>query len=197
MYPPHNQRHGLPAHGNVTDNIIFASSWMKLLVRHHMILCTSPSSNANVIIHVNKGINSYLRVFNVFISLSPPFFGGGRILGWVAIPFSKRSSQTRDWTQVSRIVGRRFTVWATGDFSRACHPHARDLIDREPDELWMEVRDIVQEIGIKTIPTEKKCKKSKMAVWGGLTNTCEKKRSEKQRRKWKIFPFECRLPNNS
>ena len=31
-----------------------------------------------------------------------------------------------------------------------------DLIDRVPDELWMEVRDIVQETGIKTIPTEKK-----------------------------------------
>ena len=36
-----------------------------------------------------------------------------------------------------------------------------DLIDREPDELWMEVRDIVQETGIKTILTEKKCKKAK------------------------------------
>ena len=33
-----------------------------------------------------------------------------------------------------------------------------DLIDREPDELWTEVRDIVQETGIKTIPMEKKCK---------------------------------------
>ena len=40
--------------------------------------------------------------------------------------------------------------------------------------------------GIKTIPLEKKCKKSKIAVWGGLTNSCEKKRSEKQRRKGKI-----------
>ena len=36
-----------------------------------------------------------------------------------------------------------------------------DLIDRVPDEVWMEVRDIVQETGIKTIPREKKCKKSK------------------------------------
>ena len=36
-----------------------------------------------------------------------------------------------------------------------------DLIDREPDELWMEVLDIVQETGIKTIPMEKKCKKAK------------------------------------
>ena len=61
-----------------------------------------------------------------------------------------------------------------------------DLIDRVPDELWNEVRDIVQETGIKTIPIEKKCKKNKMAVWGGLTNSCEKKRREKQRRKGKI-----------
>ena len=30
-----------------------------------------------------------------------------------------------------------------------------DLIDREPDELWMEIRDIVQETGIKTIPKKK------------------------------------------
>ena len=34
-----------------------------------------------------------------------------------------------------------------------------DLIDRVPEELWTEVRDIVQETGIKTIPMEKKCKK--------------------------------------
>ena len=36
-----------------------------------------------------------------------------------------------------------------------------DLIDRVPDELWNEVRDIVQETGIKPIPMEKKCKKAK------------------------------------
>ena len=36
-----------------------------------------------------------------------------------------------------------------------------DLIDRVPDELWMEIRDIVQETGIKTIPKKKKCKKAK------------------------------------
>ena len=36
-----------------------------------------------------------------------------------------------------------------------------DLTDRVLDELWMEVRDIVQETGIKTIPMEKKCRKAK------------------------------------
>ena len=61
-----------------------------------------------------------------------------------------------------------------------------DLIDRVPDELWMEVCDIVQETGIKTIPMKKKLQKSKMAVWRGLTFICEKKRSKKRRRKRKI-----------
>ena len=36
-----------------------------------------------------------------------------------------------------------------------------DLIDRVPEELWMDVHDIVQEVGIKTIPKKKKCKKAK------------------------------------
>ena len=61
-----------------------------------------------------------------------------------------------------------------------------DLIDRVPDELWTEVCEIVQTPGIKTIPMEKKCKKSKMAVWGGLTSSRQKKRGKKQRRKGKI-----------
>ena len=39
--------------------------------------------------------------------------------------------------------------------------------------------------------------KSNMAIWGGLTNSCEKKKSKKQRRKGKTFPFECRVPKTS
>ena len=46
-----------------------------------------------------------------------------------------------------------------------------------PDKLWTEVSDTVSETGIKTSPKKKKCKKAKW-VWGGLTNSCEKKRSE-------------------
>ena len=37
-----------------------------------------------------------------------------RILEWVAIPFSRESDRPRDWTQVSRIAGRRFTIWTEG-----------------------------------------------------------------------------------
>ena len=51
-----------------------------------------------------------------------------------------------------------YTVEVTSRFK------GQDLIDRVPDELWMEVPDVVQETGIKTIPREKKCKNSKMAV---------------------------------
>ena len=59
-----------------------------------------------------------------------------------------------------------------------------DLIDRVPEELWNEVCDIVQDTGIKTIPMEKKCKKSKMAVWGGLVKGREvKSKGEKERYK--------------
>ena len=59
-----------------------------------------------------------------------------------------------------------------------------DLIDRVPDELWTEVRDIVQETGIKTIPMGKKCKKAKW-LSGEALNICEKKRGGRQRRKGK------------
>ena len=59
-----------------------------------------------------------------------------------------------------------------------------------PEELWMEICDIVQEAVIKTIPKEKKMQKGKIVVWGSLTNSCEKKRSKRQRRKGKIYPFE-------
>ena len=59
-----------------------------------------------------------------------------------------------------------------------------DLIDRVPDELWNEVCDTVQETD-QDHPHGREMQKSKMDVWGGLTNSCEK-RGEKQRRKGKI-----------
>ena len=59
-----------------------------------------------------------------------------------------------------------------------------DLIDRVPEELWTEVRDIVQETGIKTIPMEKKCKKAKW-LSGEALQTALKKREGKAKEKWK------------
>ena len=72
-----------------------------------------------------------------------------------------------------------------------------NLIDRVPEELWMEVRDIVQETGIKTIPKKKKCKKAKWLCKEAL-QIAEKRREVKgKRRKGKIYPSESRVPKNS
>ena len=69
-----------------------------------------------------------------------------------------------------------------------------DLIDRVPEELWMEVRDIVQEAVIKTIPKKKKCKKAKWLFEKALQKA-EKRREAKS--KGRIYTFECRVPKNS
>ena len=53
-----------------------------------------------------------------------------------------------------------------------------DLIDRVPDELWMEVRDIVQETRRKTMPKKKKCKKAKWLSEEAL-QIAEKRREAK------------------
>ena len=53
-----------------------------------------------------------------------------------------------------------------------------DLIDRGPDELWMEVRDIVQETGIKTIPVQKKCKKAKWLSGEALQIAVERREAK-------------------
>ena len=62
-----------------------------------------------------------------------------------------------------------------------------DLIDRVPDELWMEVRDIVQEAGSKTIPPKKKCKKAKWMSEEALQRAVKrreaKSKGEKERYK--------------
>ena len=58
-----------------------------------------------------------------------------------------------------------------------------DLVDRDPEELWTEARDIVQAAVIKTIPKKKKCKKAKCLFEEALQNFWEEKRSERQRRK--------------
>ena len=59
-----------------------------------------------------------------------------------------------------------------------------DLIDTVPDELWTEVRDIVQETGIETIPKKKKCKKAKWLSGEALQIAVkEKKLKAKEKRK--------------
>ena len=55
-----------------------------------------------------------------------------------------------------------------------------------PDKLWMEVRDIVQETGIKTIPMEKKCKKAKWLSEEGLQIAVKRREAKSKGKKRKI-----------
>ena len=69
------------------------------------------------------------------------------------------------------------------------------LIDRVPEDLWMEVHDIVYEALIKTILKKKKCKKAKWLSEEALQIAA--KRREAKGKGEKIHPFECRVPKNS
>ena len=60
-----------------------------------------------------------------------------------------------------------------------------DLIDRVPDQLWTEVRDIVQETGIKTIPVEMKCKKAKWLSGEALQIAVKRREAKSNREKEK------------
>ena len=72
-----------------------------------------------------------------------------------------------------------------------------DLTDRVPDEPWNEVRDIVQEAVIKTIPKKKKVKRAKWLSQEAL-QIAEKRREAKGKGgNGKINPFESRVPKNS
>ena len=64
-----------------------------------------------------------------------------------------------------------------------------DLIDRVPDELWMEVLDIVQETGIKTIPMEKKCKKAKWLSEEALQTAVKIRKVKNQEEKERYKPL--------
>ena len=68
---------------------------------------------------------------------------------------NKIGKTTRPFSYVLNQIPYDYTVEERNRFK------GLDLIDRVPDELWNEVRDIVQGKGIKTIPMEKKCKKAK------------------------------------
>ena len=83
-----------------------------------------PSENCSVVL-------DYLRPLDYIVH----GIVQARILGWVAVPFSRGSSQPRDWTQVSHIAGRFFTSWATREaqeyWSGEPIPSPVDLLDPE------------------------------------------------------------------
>ena len=71
----------------------------------------------------------------------------------------------------------------------------RDLIDRVPDELWTEVRDIVQETAIKTIPKKKKCKKAKWLSEEALQIAVERREAKSKGEKERYSHLN-RVPKN-
>ena len=71
-----------------------------------------------------------------------------------------------------------------------------DLIDRVPDELWMEVHDIVEETGSKTIPKKKKYKKAKWFSEEALQVAVKRREAKSKGEKERYTPFECRVPKN-
>ena len=70
-------------------------------------------------------------------------------------------------------------------------------IDRGPEELWTEVPDIVQEAGIKINPKKKNCKKAKWLSEEALQIAEKRGEAKRQKKKGKIYLFECRIPKNS
>ena len=70
------------------------------------------------------------------------------------------------------------------------------MIDRVPDELWMELCETVQETGIKTIPKKNKCKKAKWQSEEAL-QIAVKRREVKSKGDKESYPFECTVPKNS
>ena len=72
-----------------------------------------------------------------------------------------------------------------------------DLIDRLPDELWNEVRDIVQETGIKAIPMEKKSKKAKWLSGEALQIAVKRKEVKSKREKERYKHLNAEFQKNS
>ena len=96
-----------------------------------------------------------------------------KVLEWGAIAFSEFKYDLKQ-------IPYDYTVEVTNRFK------GLDLTERVPEELWTGVHNICTGDRDQEYPNGKEMQKSKMAIWGGLNNSSEKKRSKKQRRKGKI-----------
>ena len=99
------------------------------------------------------------------------------------LEFKKVGKITRPFKYDLNQIAYDYTVEVTNRFKGLY------LIDRVPEELWMEVPDIVQETGIKTIPMEKKCQKAKW-LSGEALQIAVKGREAQRKGKWKGTPKE-------
>ena len=94
----------------------------------------------------------------------------------------KEGETTRPFRYDLNQIPYDYTVEVTNGFK------GLDLTDRVPEELWMEVRDIVKETGNKTIPKKKKCKKAKW-LSGEALQIAVKRREVKSKEKMKDIPI--------
>ena len=131
-------------------------------------------------------------VFPTFFNLSLNFPGGSDhelLIAKLRLKLNKVEKTTRPFRYDLNHIPFDYTVEVRNRFK------GLDQIGRVSDERWTEDPNIVQETGIKTISKKKKCKKPKWLSEEALQISV--KRSEKQRRKAKIHPFECRVSTNS
>ena len=96
----------------------------------------------------------------------------------------KVGKTTRPFKYVLNQIPYDYTVEVTNKFK------GLDLIDRVPEELWMEVHDIVQEAGIKTISKKKECNKVKWLSEEALQIAVERKEAKGKIKKERYYPFE-------
>ena len=121
--------------GSVLDLKQVSVTWVLMFVKHielftlkiwDILLCAAVPWKypCSILINVKKKVKLTYDVESQNSNYSDPMNSSppgssvhgifqARVLEWVAVPFSRGSSQPRDWTQVSRIAGRFFTVWAT------------------------------------------------------------------------------------
>ena len=72
-----------------------------------------------------------------------------------------------------------------------------DLVDKVPEKLWTEVHNTVQEVVTKIIPKKTNAKRQNGCLRRHYKQLRKEKKSKRQGRKGKIYPFECRVPKNS
>ena len=106
------------------------------------------------------------------------------------LKLNKVGKSTRPFRYDLKKIPYHYTVEVTNRFK------GLDQIDRVPHELWMEVHDIVQETGTKTIPMEKKCKKAKW-LSGEALQIAVKRREVKSKGGKERYKHLNRVPKNS
>ena len=119
----------------------------------------------------------------------------GLLIAKFRLKLKKVGETTRLFRNDLNQISYNYTMEVTNRFK------GLDLIDRVPEELWIEICDIVQKAGIKTIPKKKKRKKAKWLSGEALQIAVKRRevkgKRRKERRKGKIYLSESRVQKNN